>query len=220
MPTQFSNPMFTSIGRAPAGGFLGAALKRKAKKGYDWGKSNTYQTLFGNATQAEMGKSAQIEDATYDKAAAFDPAAAYKEYMGGARSAAEDSLGTQLKAMAGQAVGQGRLDTGFYDLDQGDVARNVWADYGRTMSGAALQTAGMQQQQNFGMLDYGAQRRNRYFDLLASGYDRSLAKENAKQARKGGFLKTLGKIGGAVLGSVAGPVGTALGGKIAGSIFK
>ncbi len=174
----------------------------------------------GAAANEEGDYSYGVERDAYKRARDWDPEDAYKEYMGGARSAAEDSLGTQLKALAGQAVGGGRLNTGFYDLDQGDVARNIWGDYGRTMSSAALQTAGMKQNQNFGLLEYGAGTRNRYYDLLASNYDRTTAEKNARDAKKGGFLKTLGKIGGGLLGSVAGPIGTAFGASVAGKLFK
>jgi hypothetical protein len=197
-----------------AGHFFQRALAgRKAKlPGY----GQRLDTMAQEQATFSQGK----EQAAYEAANAYNPEDAYAKYMEAARSGAADTLGTQLKALAGHATAAGRLNTGFYDLDQGDVARNVWADYGRTAASGALQVAGLQNQKNQQMLGYGQDTTNRYLDLLAAGYDRKTAEQNAKRARSGGFLKTLGKVGGALLGSVAGPVGTALGSKIGGAIFK
>jgi len=205
------------LGGSNLGRFFAQALARKrgnpSSPAY-WGRK------IHDATTLEDQYSFDAERGAYERAKSFDPSAAYGTYMEGARSKAADTLGQQLKQLAGQAVGAGRLDTGFYDMDQGDVVRNVWDDYGRTASAAALQTAGMQQQNNFGLLNYGAEARNRYLDLLHGGYDRATAEKAAKDAKKGGFLGGLGKIVGGVVGSVAGPVGSAFGAKLAGSIFK
>ena len=137
-------------------------------------------------------------------------AQAFKDYAAGGLAGVKSQLGTELDSLAGKAAGSGRLNTGFYDLDQGDVVRNVYGDYDRGLQQAALQTTGMQQQNNQNLLNYTADKRNTYLDLLTGNMDRATAQKNAK----GGFWKTLGGIGKTLLGtagSVISPIKLGIG---------
>lgn len=141
----------------------------------------------------------------------FDPGAAFKEYTEGATRGAKGYLGEELEKLAGTSSAQGRLNTGFYDQDQGELVRNVYGDLNNTIAGAALQTAGMEQSRRGQLLDYGADRTNRYLDLVSGNNDRLTAKRNAEAAKKkkGGILG--GLVGGAIGFATGGPAGAAAG---------
>jgi hypothetical protein len=162
-------------------------------------QNQLYQALM--AAQNRLSKSGEQEDAAYGAASSFDPSKAFTSYADAGLQGVKSQLGTELDSLAGKAAGSGRLNTGFYDLDQGDVARNIYGDYGRGVQQAALQTTGMQQQNNMGLLNYAADKRNSYLDLLTANQDRATAQKNSKK----GFWGTLGdvfKTGASVAGSI------------------
>jgi hypothetical protein len=152
---------------------------------------------------------------------AFDPRAAFQEYAGGAQRMFMDELGRELTTLRGQSVGAGRLETGFWDLDQGDVIRNVSGDFQNRIASGALQTAGMEQQRRGDLLASGTEARNRYFDLLAGTYDRATdAYRWNKQNRKKGLGAFLGGTLGTAIGAFGGPTLAAAGGNVGAKLFK
>jgi len=134
----------------------------------------------------------RVEQQAYEGYKGWDPSKQFQDYAAAGLAGAKDQIGIQLGDLAGKAAGSGRLNTGYFDLDQGDVVRNVYADYGRGVQQAGLQTAGMLQQKNQDLLGYGQERRNTYLDLLSGNADRATAE--AKANKKRGFLGTLGDI--------------------------
>lgn len=153
---------------------------------------------FDAATERE-GATAAASDAAYERDnAAFDPRAAFKEYSAGAMSDFSRNLALSLRDLKGSAVGAGRLDTAFFDEDQGQVVSDLGSRYLADVNQHALQTAGMRQ----GQIQYegnrGTQRTQNYQDALAATLDRETAERNARRATRQGL------IGGAVkLGAVA-----------------
>lgn len=130
-------------------------------------------------------------DQDYNQARAFDPSQAYKEMAGGAWSSAQRGLADNLESLAGQGAAMGRLNTGFFDRDQGELIQRTNQDYQDRIAQGALTTAGMQQQQNMGLLNYGQEQQQSYLDLISGQFDREAMLKDKREAGKGGFLKGL-----------------------------
>lgn len=161
----------------------GGTWEQARKKGYsDRAMANRF--IDAQNRLGEIGP--EREDAGYEGLRDFDPSAAFEQYTRGATDSAHSFLGEELEKLAGTAAGQGRLNTGFYDKDQGDVVRNVMGDLNNTIAGAALQTTGMDLSRRGKLLDYGTDTSNRYLDLLTGNNDRITARENARKQSKGG----------------------------------
>lgn len=73
----------------------------------------------------------------------FDAGAAMKEYAKGAYSDFERGVKTSLDSLRGLSVGEGRLDTGFFDKDQGDVITELGRGYTSDIAKQALNAAGI-----------------------------------------------------------------------------
>lgn len=143
----------------------------------------------------------------YEGQAAFDPGAAFNTFATGAWSGAQAGFKENLRDLKGAAAGSGRLDTGFYDDDVGELARSTMDDFGRTIAGASLNVAGMQQNQNQFLGGQAMESENRYLDMLSGERDRQDAIEEAKANRK-----QQGKS--ALWGAVGGGLGSFLGRKL------
>ena len=146
----------------------------------------------------------------------FDPRAAFKEYRAGALADTKDLLGRELSDLAGRAAGSGRLNTGFYDMDAGDVTRNVLGDFNNRTAQAALQTSGQRLNQLQGAGNYSINAGNTALEAYSGELDRQQAEENAKRKRRGGLLGGIGAVLGAGVGSVIPGVGTYLGAELGG----
>ncbi len=143
----------------------------------------------------------------------FDPREAYQEYARGAAAESEGVLGERLKAM--QAGAGNRLDTGFYDIDRGDVIRNVRADLSNRLAQGALQASGQRLGQLEGMGALGLRRGELGAEIRAGSADRYQAmanvEEQRRRRRRSGIAGLLGTAAGAVIGSAVPGIGTAIG---------
>lgn len=185
----------------------------------NWGSwtGQTFADLYKKQLQQQLGSAPDQEQAAIGANVGFDPRQAYGQFMRGAAGQTRTILGQQLDRLAGSAAGAGRLDTGFYDLDKGNVMRNVMGDFGNVMDRAALTTTGMEQ----GQLQYNqnsaADRVSRSYDLLAGGWDQQRADQarqdriSAERRARGGWF---GKLLGAGVGALAGKVLPGIGNKI------
>lgn len=168
--------------------------------------------------QAQFGQQGNTATENYlARALAFDPTQAINTYAQGAWGAAQSGMKDQLADMAGSAAG-GRINTGFFDADRGDVYRRTVSDFGNTMAQTAVQGAQMAMQNNNQMGQFGQEQQNRYTDLLMSRRQEieNAAREEAerKRKKKGMFTSLLGSGLGMLAGSVIPGVGTAIGGAI------
>lgn len=186
----------------------------------DWNERGGFNPeRFQYDTMAQLGRErrhgVEAEQGAWNDYRAFDPRAAFEAYNEGALGETRNILAEELEALADQSAGTGRLRTGFYDRDRGDVARRVFDTHLDRTRQAALATAGMRQQQLAGALNYGQQARNRYLEFLAGAYDRMQGEENAGGGLFGALGGIAGGIGGFMLG---GPAGAAAGSRIGGSV--
>lgn len=159
----------------------------------------------------------QAEQEGYDRAKSYDPGEAFQRYTTGAISRSNQQLSDRLEELAFDSAGAGRLNTGLFDRDRGDVARRVFQSQNEDFSDRALAVSGMEQEQGQFLAGFGADANNRYLDVLYSNADQARAdRQEAAQrkASKGGFLKTLGSIAGGIGGSFLGPAGSAFGARL------
>lgn len=179
--------------------------------------NNRYLDEVNNAS----GYGAQEDDAL-NRVASFDPSSAFQDYAKNAYAGASNTLGLELDNLRDSAVRGGRLDTGFYDRDQGVLARQIYGDANRDINSKALETTRLQQQNNATYLDATGNREGRYLDLLTGALDRDQEMRDRKSAKKKGLFGSLvgaaGSIGGGILGAPLGPAGIAAGASAGGQI--
>jgi hypothetical protein len=144
---------------------------------------NRYLTAMGQ----QEGRANRAEDYYLDEATGFDPRAALQEYGEAAYGDFSKKLTREVGEMGGRAVGAGRLDTGFYDVDQGELVTDLAGQYQRDLSSHALDAAGMNLRRIEGVGSYGQGARNTYLDLLAGERDRQTAERNARRQMWGGL---------------------------------
>ena len=197
----------------------GTAYRNNPLVPANWNGAN-FRGRMEDAIDTESSATSQPNYA-FARASAFDPAAAFRDYTTAAKGEFDSDLATQLKTLAGQSVGSGHLDTGFYDMDKGALVKQLAAQYNDKISQAALEATGQGVTNNKNLLDAAEQNNADYLSLLGGTYDRAQNEWYNAQAHKGGGLgSVLGSLAGAALGSFAGGVGSAAGAKLGGSLFK
>lgn len=158
-------------------------------------------SLEGEESNGNAGGDA--EDYFYQQARDFDPRKAVNEYAQGAYQEifnGTGGVGQQLDDLRGRSVGSGRLDTGFFDRDSGEVMQRGQADLNSRIAQQSTAAAGMNLSRINSIGDYGANRRSRYLDMLSGGLDREQAAKNASRKATNDTLSTVGQFAGLALG--------------------
>lgn len=174
-------------------------------------------TAFRNRFVQQLNPAQRVAESTeadyLRRARSYDPQASFERSANAARVGYRKQLQRDLRDEEGAAVGAGRLDTGFYDEDRGEVIRRSDESFNRELAGMALNTEGLRLRNQEGLGQYGQFASNRYLDILTGGLDRAEAEAEARRKR-GSFLGRLGRgIVGAAGGFVAGgPAGAVAGG--------
>lgn len=155
---------------------------------------------FKTAT-ANRGQQADAATKDYQTAnAGFDPKAAYADYTKGAIGDFNTQLSKQLTTLKGSEAGAGRLDSGFYDQDQGKVVTDLGTNLQNQLSQQALNVTGLQEQDINRRGNYASGVNQDYNDLLAGQLDRETAQQNAKRQQRGAFITGLASVAGSALG--------------------
>lgn len=162
---------------------------------------------FTMAPTGDLGRAAtrgaQAEDDYFTRAGRFDPMASIERYARGAGDVAREGFREDLRDLQGDAVGRGRLDTGFYDEDVGSLWRDTQRDLNSRISMQAGNAAGLELENMRGMGEAGSRSLERYYDWLASVYDRQTAERNSRRnasaQRWGALAGAAGSVAGAVL---------------------
>ena len=173
--------------------------------------SRSAQDLIGE-TGAQGGAA---REAGLAGALAFDPSNAVDEFGSGFLDEAREGLGQDFESLTGEAVGRGRLRTGFFQRD----GSRLFQDFNRRVANAiaqsSLQASGQQLANIQGLQGFGGDLLNQQTDLLGGALDRATADDNADG---GNFLsRALGFAGGLVLPGIGDKVGSFLGDKITGN---
>jgi hypothetical protein len=187
--------------------------------GKEKGPSATEQAYTG-ATARQGAGARSAEDSYLSADAEFDPRQALNEYARGASADFSRQLGDELGKLRDSSAGGGRLNSGFFDEDQGQVVTELGSRFQADLNRHALDTAGMRQRQIEGRGAYAQNANQDYHDMLAGQLDRETARENARRQQRGAVIGGIAKVAGAAAGSVFGPVGAAAGAKLAGSVAR
>lgn len=165
-----------------------------------------------DAATKRRGQVAQSTEQSYlDADNAFDPQQALNQYSEGAISNFHTQLSKELAGLKDSEAGGGRLNSGFFDEDQGKVATDLGTQLQSDLNQHALETAGMRQQQIAQRGQYAQGANQDYNDLLSGELDRQQAADNAKRQQKGSLLGAGATIAGTIFG---GPIGGAIAKKV------
>lgn len=97
-------------------------------------------TAFSAAAAPEISRDGIDERASVDELMAFDAASAFERYSEGAQMKMRSALDSANKRLTNSAAGRGRLNTGFFDLDSGELGRQISGDYRADLLSKALET--------------------------------------------------------------------------------
>ncbi len=184
---------------------------------------STFKGALPGLTQTTLGEigrtrrqGAEAESEYYRRATGFDPQAAAEESAGGIAESLSRQLGRNLEFAQGQAVGGGRLETGFFDEDRGFL----FEDFNERLASAVASQALQAQQLNLaniqGIGRFGESISNRFVNLLGGATAAGVQEQSMENQRGGLFGKILGGIGGLVLPGIGSAVGEWAGNKITG----
>ena len=181
------------------------------------GREQRAARMFDSAAgQLESGATA-ANDAYLARALSFDPSQAVDQYGQGFMDEAREGLGQDFDSLVGNAVGQGRLRTGFFQRDAG----RLFQDFNRRVANAiamqSMNAADMQMRNTNALGAYGQNMMGQQIDLIGGALDRAnYERERDRDRGLGGLLK---KGLGLAAGAAFGPVGAAVGGWAAGKMF-
>jgi len=194
----------------PLGGAIGGALGGAVRGGRGGGGGSAPTGLparYDAALRGEPLPGAGMEQEYDRRALAFDPQESLNRYATGAWDTIQNRVGgvrDQLRDLGGASVGAGRLDSGFFDEDQGAVINRGMESFGSALAQQSMNATGMEQRNIEGIGATGEARGTRYLDLLAGGMDRAQAEENARRQRQADMWGSIMQAGGQVAGAYAG----------------
>lgn len=200
---------------------MGASFMRRAMDRAKEKRASTFMGQKSNLTRQALAETSRLggmgreaESEFYRRSTEFDPQAAAETSARGIAGSLSMDLQKNLKFAQGQAVGAGRLDTGFFDEDRG----YLFEDFNQRLTNAIAQQAMQAQQLNLsniqGIGRFGESVSNRYINMLGGSLDRAQAEENAKKEGGGLFGKILGGVGGLVMPGIGSAIGKKVGGFI------
>jgi hypothetical protein len=165
------------------------------------------QNRYNAALRGDPLPGAGMEQEYDRRALAFDPQESLNRYATGAWDTIQNRVGgvrDQLRDLGGASVGAGRLDSGFFDEDQGAVINRGMESFGSALAQQSMNATGMEQRNIEGIGATGEARGTRYLDLLAGGMDRAQAEINARRQRQADMWGSIMQAGGQVAGAYAG----------------
>jgi hypothetical protein len=162
------------------------------------GTSQDPRRAFNQAWQQLGPQAGQQGQQYWSELSSFDPTESINTYARGAASEANKYLTETLGNLRGQAVGAGRLDTGFFDTDQGEVVRDVYRNLNERIAQQAVTGAGMNLSRLGQMGGWAQGTRQDYLDLLSGELDRRTSERNAKQQARAQTMSGLAGLAGTV----------------------
>lgn len=135
-----------------------------------------------------------------NRAIEFDPSAAVNEYAQGAWGSMQMDLSKYLDELRGGAVGAGRLDTGLYDYDQGQIMNEALSRFTNQLSQTSLGAASLEQQRNQALMGFLQGREGAINEGYAGMLDYETGLANARGQSRSALYGALGQVGGSAVG--------------------
>lgn len=177
----------------PAGILAGRKAQEQAGYQAKYGSYGSAGGFQDDGTNESMQRGASrsstsLLDSYSKRAMGFDPMKALTGYAQGAMASTQANMNDELTALKGSAVGAGRLDTGFFDQDSGDVVRRNMADFNSKIAQQSMNAAGLEEQNNEDIGRMGEQQRTDYYDLVTGQRDYRTGKQNAKRQSRDSLI--------------------------------
>jgi hypothetical protein len=172
-------PLLAAAGIGLGTSLLGAGLGSLA--GRKSARERELENQYLASLSGERGRADVAEDYYLRQAMGFDPSRALREYGEAAYGDFRRQLTRDIGDLRGAAAGAGRLDTGFYDIDQGYLVSDLANRYQQALASRAMEAAQMDLSRIQNLGAFGERSRETYLDLLAGGLDRETAERNARR---------------------------------------
>lgn len=175
--------------------------------GTDWNNSGSIIAGMGETAGAAGGYGKDATSNYYNSLKSFDPTAAINKYAQGTWASMKGGPGgldESLAKLKGSSVGGGRLDTGFFDQDTGDLYRKTVDDYGNAMARTSVEGAKMGMENTAAMGDFGAEQTDMSLRLGAGRATQLINDAREKAERKRKKKRGIGGLIGGAVGAVAG----------------
>lgn len=147
-----------------------------------------------------------------DRLQSFNAQDGLERSVRGATDRSQMAFRNNLRDLTGRAVKTGRLNTGFFDEDAGELALDSKTNLDAIIAQYAITAQGQQMSNDNALVNAGQQQEQQYMDLMTGGLDREQMERNRKAQERGSLLKGLATIGGTAIGAMlGGPLGAKLG---------
>jgi len=178
-----------------------------AAPGVNWNDSGSIIAGQGRTAAAAGDYGDAATSDYYKRISSFDPTEAVNKYAAGTWATAKGGPGgfdETLGRLKGESVGAGRLDSGFYDADVGDLYRKTVSDYGNTLSRASLDATRMQMQNNEAIGQFGQDETGLNLELGSGRAEQLINDAREKAARRRQKKRGIGGLIGGVAGGIGG----------------
>ncbi len=163
-------------------------------------RSETYNRYMA-AFDPTKRRADEAQDFYLEGATGFDPTEALERYGGAAYNDFSRNLSRQMETLRGNAVGAGRLDTGFQTEDEDRVVTDLAERYQDDLARQSLGATSLELRNLQGVGAYGAGRENTYLDLISGQLDRETDERNSKKSLLGKVLGSLAGVAGRFAGA-------------------
>ncbi len=175
--------------------------------------------MYNEALMGSKKAGERVMPDALDRLTNFDARGSLEGFTRGAADQSRMKFRDDLRDLKGSSVRNGRLNTGFFDEDAGELALDSERNLNNLISQQSIQALGMQQTNDARLLGAGENQQQQYLDLLSGGLDREQAEKNRQEQRRSSMWGSLAQLGGTAIGFLAGgPLGAGIGGKLGGMI--
>ncbi|MGH3428471.1 MAG: hypothetical protein ACRDQZ_13040 [Mycobacteriales bacterium] len=164
------------------------------------GYTNAADTAGGTA----LNEGSQASSDYLSRAENFNASDALNTWAQGAWGNVSTALQKQLGDLSGQAVGAGRLNTGFYDEDQGNLIKGVTSNFANQLAQQSLGAASLQSQSDQALGRFGQEQTQTGLDVAQSRREEMINAQREADARKRAQKRGIGSLIGGVLGAGTG----------------
>lgn len=160
-----------------------------------------YRNLYRGLVRGEGPRSRRRQARGFERLEEFDPREYARETAGAIYGDMSRDFERGMSDLRSSQVATGRVRSGFGQEDENRYVQDFNEQLSRQLARVSQQAAGQQLRADQAYMGAAQQNRNRYYDLLAGGMDREIARRNAEQREKGGLFGGIGSLVGGLAGN-------------------